>query len=215
MPRTYCGSWSLWSGYFQLAQLQLQLGTLNEAHAKCRAAFALVEPVALRDPRNFLFRRLLAWSHFCLGDVQKTQSNLDGALNSYQQGLEFLTELAQLDLKSARRKSDLAWGDIKAGVALAALGRRDEALTDFQKASVLAQQITAADPNNADRESILLWSEWRRAEQGDETPACLGDIVARIRKLKKRTSAERRSHFAVANRGGTAGQAEQRLKSNW
>ncbi len=193
-------TWNLWSGYFQLAQLQLQLGTLNEAHAKCRAAFALVEPVALRDPRNFLFRRLLAWSHFCLGDVQKTQSNLDGALNSYQQGLEFLTELAQLDSKSARRKSDLAWGDIKAGVALAALGRRDEALTDFQKASVLAQQITTADPNNADWESVLLWSEWRRAEQGDETPACLGDIVARIRKLKSehRLSADLTSLLPIA-----------------
>ena len=193
-------AWNLWSGYYQMAQIDLKRGNIDDAHAKCRAAFALFEPRALRDQRNFLFRRLLAWSHFCLGDVQKTQSNLDGALNSYQQGLEFLTEHAQLDSRSAFRKSDLAWGYIKAGVALAALGRRDEAVTDLQKASALAQRITTADPNNADWESVLLWSEWRRAEQGDEAPACLGDIVARMRKLKSenRLSADLASLLPIA-----------------
>jgi tetratricopeptide (TPR) repeat protein len=163
---------TLWTGYYQMAQTDLKRGNIDEADAKCRAAFALLEPGLFRDPRNPSSRRLLALSHFCVGDVQKRQSNLDGALNSYQQGLELLTELAQLDTRSAFRKSDLAWGYIKAGVALAALGRKDEAVLELQKASALAQEITTTDPHNAYWESVLLWSEWRRAEQGDEAPAC-------------------------------------------
>jgi tetratricopeptide (TPR) repeat protein len=175
---------TLWIGYYQMAQIDLKRGKVDEAHGKCRAAFALLEPGLFGDPRNFSSRRFLAQSHLCLGDAQRRQSNLDGALSSYQQGLQFLVELAQLDTKSALRKSDLAWGYIKAGVALAARGRKDEAVADFQKAGALAQQIATADPNNADWESVLLWSEWRRAEQGDEAQVCLSDIVARIRKLK-------------------------------
>ncbi len=199
-PKNILWSWQLWTGYFLLAQIQLRLGKIDEALAKCRAGFALVEPLALRDARNFLLRRQLGWSHLCIGDVQKAQSDPDGALENYRRGFELLAELARLDTKSAQRKSDLAWGYIKAGVALAALGRKDEAVADFQKAGALAQQIATADPNNADWESVLLWSEWRRAEQGNEAQACLGDIVARIRKLKSedRLSADLASLLPIA-----------------
>jgi hypothetical protein len=65
-----------------------------------------------------------------------------------------------------------------------ALGRKGEALADFQKATALAEQIAGADPNNADWEQVLLWSEWRLSEQGDASAARLGDMTARMRKLK-------------------------------
>lgn len=174
----------LWQGYFQLGQAQLRLGKIDEALAKCRAAFALAEPQAVRDARNFLFRRQLAWSLLCIGDVQKAQSNPDGALESYRAGFELLADLAQLDTKSALRQSDLAWAYNKTGDALLRLGRKDEATANFQKATALAAQIATADPNNADWEAVLLWSEWRLSEQGDESVARLGDMIARIRKLK-------------------------------
>lgn len=55
---------------------------------------------------------------------------------------------------------------------------------DFQKATALAEQIAGADPNNADWEQVLLWSEWRLSEQGDASATRLGDMTARMRKLK-------------------------------
>jgi len=177
-------TWHLWSGYFQMSQALLRLGKINEALAKCRAAFALAEPEVLRDARNFLFRRQLAWSDLCIGDVQKAQSNLDGALASYRNGAQLLESLAELDTISAIRKWDLSWAYNKTGDALLGLGRKDEATANFQKATALAAQIAAADPNNADWEWVLLWSEWRLSEQGDESAARLGDMTARMRKLK-------------------------------
>src|SRR5208282_4634190 len=94
---------------------------------KCHAAFALVEPQALRDERNFLFRRQLGWSHLCIGDVQMAQSNRRGGLESYRKGAQMLETLAELDSKSALRKSDLAWAYNKMGNAVLAQGRREEA----------------------------------------------------------------------------------------
>jgi hypothetical protein len=65
---------------------------------------------------------------------------------------------------------------------------------------VLAEQIAAADPSNADWESVLVWSEWRLAEQGDDSVARLGDMTARIRKLKNenRLSADLASLLPIA-----------------
>lgn len=190
----------LWQGYFQLAQSQLKLGNLDEALAKCHAAFALVEPQALRDERNFLFRRQLGWSHLCIGDVQMAQSNRRGGLESYRKGAQMLETLAELDTKSALRKSDLAWAYNKMGNAVLAQGRREEATESLRKAFVLAEQIAAADPSNADWESVLVWSEWRLAEQGDDSVARLGDMTARIRKLKNenRLSADLASLLPIA-----------------
>ena len=177
--------WHLWTGYFHLAQGELKLGNINEAQAKCHASFGLVEPEASRDVRNFQIRRALAFSHFCLGDVQKAQSNAGSALDSYQQGIDLLEDISRSDSISALRKSDLTLGYLKVGNALVALGRKDEAVADFRKAAALAQQIADADPNNADWEWALLWSEWRRVERGDEVAICLRDIVQRLQKLAR------------------------------
>ena len=111
-----------------------------------------------------------------------------------------LETIAELDTKSALRKSDLAWAYNKMGNAVLAQGRREEATESLRKAFVLAEQIAAADPSNADWESVLVWSEWRLAEQGDDSVARLGDMTARIRKLKNenRLSAELASLLPIA-----------------
>ena len=193
-------TWHLWSGYSQMAQVLLRLGKRDEALAKCRAAFALVEPQALRDSRNLLFLRQLAWSYLCIGDAQKAQSNLHEALESYVSGTQSLESLAVLDTRSAIRKSDLAWGHNKIGDALLALGRREEAIGRFRKAVELAEQIAEADPDNVDWEGVLLWSEWRLSEQGDQSTARLGDMTAKMRKLKaeNRLSADLTSLLPIA-----------------
>lgn len=177
-------TWHLWRGYFRLAQSQMQLGKLDEGLAQCRAAYALAEPQASRDQRNFLFRRQLAWSHLCVGDAKKAQSDPAGALTSYRSGAEELQRLAELDTISALRKFDLVWAYNKTGDALLAQGHREEAVALFRKAAALAEQIANADRDNADWEDALIWAEWRISQQGQETPARLKDLVARLNKRK-------------------------------
>ena len=183
-PKNILWAWHLWAAYFRLGQSQMRLGKLDEGLAQCRAAYALAEPHALRDQRNFLFRRQLAWSHLCVGDAKKALSDPAGALTSYRSGAEELQSLAELDAISAVRKFDLVWAYNKTGDALLAQGHRDEALALFGKAAALAEQITEADRDNADWEDALIWTEWRISQQGQETPARLKDLVARLNKRK-------------------------------
>jgi tetratricopeptide (TPR) repeat protein len=175
-------NWHLWAGKFQLGQALLRVGQLDESLAKCREAFALAS--TLGDTHNFQLRRRLAWSHMCIGDVQTKQSNPTHALENYRQSAELLESLAGLDTQSAVRKSDLSWSYNKAGDALLALGRHDEALETFRKALIFAKKAIDTDPNNVDLEWVLLWSEWRLSEQGDDSAARLGDMAARMEKLK-------------------------------
>jgi hypothetical protein len=67
---------------------------------------------------------------------------------------------------------------------LLAQGHREEAVALFRKAAALAEQIANADRDNADWEDALIWAEWRISQQGQETPAGLKDLVARLNKRK-------------------------------
>ncbi len=98
--------------------------------------------------------RELASAYEYVGDLQgnPNQANLgdaDGALQSYQKGLQIARELVDANPDSAVLRCSLAIGYEKTADIQRVLGMSQEALANYQQALAVAEQLARVDPNNS------------------------------------------------------------------
>ncbi len=78
-----------------------------------------------------------------MGDVQVSQGDLSGALESFRAGMEIRERLASSDPGHAGWQADLAASYGKMGQLMSRLGDKDEALALFTKGRALVAPLAA------------------------------------------------------------------------
>ncbi len=101
----------------ELGDAQAVLGQSAAALATYRAAFAIAEALAARDPANTEWQRDLSVSHDRIGDVLRAQGDGPGALAAYRKGLAIAEALAARDPANSEWQRDLIVSLVKLGEA--------------------------------------------------------------------------------------------------
>jgi tetratricopeptide (TPR) repeat protein len=87
--------------------LPLQDHRAHPDRSRTKDGLAIAEKLAAQDPSNTEWQRDLSISFDRIGDVQRAQGNLDGALKAYQDGLAIRETLAAQDPSNTGWQRDL------------------------------------------------------------------------------------------------------------
>lgn len=85
----------------------LAQGDTASALASCRAAVAIVEPMAAREPANALLQRALAAGHSNVGDALLAQGDAPAAIASFRAAAAIFEPLSRKDATNVRLQSQL------------------------------------------------------------------------------------------------------------
>jgi tetratricopeptide (TPR) repeat protein len=100
----------------------------------------------------------LVWSHFRMGDVERTLGNTAAAEKEYRAGHALAVRLAAADPADPVAQRNVCVSLQRLGEAAEQLGRLDDALGHFTEMNALARRLAAADPTNAEAQRDLSWS---------------------------------------------------------
>ena len=115
------------------------------------AARETMERLAAVDPSNAVWQRDLSMSHLKIGDVLRTQGDLAGALDSYQESLAIRQRLAAVEPNSALLQLDISVSQERIGSVLRDQGNLPCAMDFYQKSLAAAEHFMVADSNNPTR----------------------------------------------------------------
>ena len=127
--------------WIELGDLWIIRGSLAEA-AK---AFTFARDAAARNGAD----RDLSVSHNRIGEVQRAQGDLVGALKSYRDGLAIRDRLAQSDPGNTQWQRDLSVSCNKVGEVQVARGDLAGALKSFRENLAIRDLLATSDPGNA------------------------------------------------------------------
>ena len=142
----------------------LSQGDRDGALAAYRAALAIAETLARRDPANTEWQRDLSVSHDRIGDVLRSQGDRDGALTAYRAALAIAETLARRDLANTEWQRDLSVSHDRIGDVLFSQGDRNRALTAYRTALAVRETLTRRDPANTQWQRDLIVSYVKMAE---------------------------------------------------
>ena len=101
------------------------------------------------DPGNADWQYNLSVSYNRIGDVQKAQGNLAGALKSYQDSLAIIDLLVKSDPSNADWQRDLSVAYNKIGDVQIAQGDLAGALKSYNDSLAIIDRLAKSDPGNA------------------------------------------------------------------
>ncbi len=123
-----------------LGRLYKRAGNLHEARLTYERALALLPAIEERD-RSVL--------HDEVGDVQVSQGDLSGALESFRAGMEIAARLASSDPGHAGWQRDLSVSYNKVGDVQVSQGDLSGALESFRAGMKIAARLASSDPGHA------------------------------------------------------------------
>jgi tetratricopeptide (TPR) repeat protein len=118
-----------------------------------REGLGIADKLAKSASGNADWQRDLEISFNRIGDVQKAQDNLSGALKSYRDGLAISDRLAKSASGNPGWQRDLALSFELIGDVQKAQGDRPAAVKSYRHGLDIADKLTKSDPSNA---------EWQR-----------------------------------------------------
>ena len=157
------------------------LGRLAQADPELRQAVALGEQLARQDPTNPPLQRDLSVSHNKVGDVQRAQGDLVGALASFRKSMEITEQLARQDPTNAAWQRDLSVSLDRLGDVQMAQGDLAGALASFRKDMEITEQLARQDPTNAERQRDVSTSHQRLGD----VQLAQGDLVGALSSFRK------------------------------
>ena len=137
----------------ELGDAQSVMGQSAAALATYRAAFAIAESQAARDPANTEWQRDLSISHSRIGEVLLAQGDGAGALAAFRKGLAIDETLAARDPANTQWQRDLSVSHNKIGDVLDDQGDGPGALAVYWKCLAIRETLAGRDPAN---------TEWQR-----------------------------------------------------
>ena len=123
-----------------LGRLYKRAGNLHEARLTYERALALLPAIEERD-RSVL--------HDEVGDVQVSQGDLPGALESFRAGMEIAARLASSDPGHADWQRDLSVSHDRIGDVQVSQGDLSGALESFRAGMEIAARLASSDPGHA------------------------------------------------------------------
>jgi tetratricopeptide (TPR) repeat protein len=99
-----------------------------------------------------------------IGNVQKAQDDLAGALKSYQDGLAIIHRLAKSDPGNAGWQRDLWFSVGRIASAYRDSGDNAKALDFFRQGQAIISRLTKLSPDNAQLKKDLAWINQQIAE---------------------------------------------------
>ena len=124
--------------WIELGRLYTDVGDLDAAGQAARRSAETAED-----------RRDQAAALDALGDVQRAQGDLPGALASYQASKEIFEQLAERDPGNAGWQRDVSVSLDKVGDVQVAQGDLPGALASYEASKQIAEQLAERDPGNA------------------------------------------------------------------
>ena len=100
---------------------------------------AIAQKLAASDPSNSQWQRDLSISHERIGDTQRAQGDLAGALKSYQAGMAIRQRMAASDPSNSEWQTDVAVSAWKIGTL------KGSPQSDAERRAVLAQGLKVLD----------------------------------------------------------------------
>ena len=104
-----------------------------------------------------------------IGDVQRAQGDLGGALKSFQASMEIVRKLAERDPGNAEGQRDLSISHERIGDVQRAQGDLGGALKNYQARMEIVRKLTERDPGNAEWQTDLALSYGKLSQL--DTPA--------------------------------------------
>jgi tetratricopeptide (TPR) repeat protein len=156
-----------------LGDVLKEQGDTAGALAEYRAALAIREELAARDPANVEVQRDLATNHGAIGDVFRAQGRTADALAECRTSLAIRDRIAAQDPTNADRQRDVSISHDKIGNLLATQGDAAGALAEYRAALQIRQRQIASGGDEAKRDLSVSHSKVGEVllEQGDSVAA--------------------------------------------
>ncbi len=132
----------------ELGDAQRIAGQSSAALLSYRAAGAIAETLAVRNPTDTQWQRDISASHNRIGNMLLAHGDGPGALAAFRKGLAITEILAAPDPANTLGQRDLSVGYNKIGDVLLAQGDGAGALAAFRKGLAIAETLAARDPAN-------------------------------------------------------------------
>lgn len=132
----------------ELGDAQRIAGQSSAALLSYRAARAIAETLAVRNPADTQWQRGISVSHNRIGNMLLAQGDGPGALAAFRKGLAIAETLAARDPANTMGQRDISVGYNKIGDVLLAQGDGPGALATFRKSLAVAETLAAREPAN-------------------------------------------------------------------
>ncbi|NQT85988.1 tetratricopeptide repeat protein [bacterium] len=127
----------------------------TRAQGRFQEARQVLESLLLEAPGNRVAKALLGAAHDDLGDVLKTQGDLEGALESFERGRDIFEQLETKEPDELNWKHHLAVNGERIGNMLGGLGRSQACLEAHQKTLELREFLTKRAPYDVNQQKNL------------------------------------------------------------
>jgi len=140
--------------YFKRHDLPAALRSFQEAHDVCQSLLEGITP----GPKPVRLLDLLALSHYNIAVIQEQKGQLDEALKSFQQSLEYRSTLAVAHPSVTRYKETLAESYREIAWLQERARQTDNAINSFQKSATVYEDLVRSQPDQASLHSELAMS---------------------------------------------------------
>jgi tetratricopeptide (TPR) repeat protein len=156
--------WNLLNANLKVGESYLDTGAVEQSEAAYRRALVIGQQLAAADPKNIIWRRLIALAADGVGRALLARGNAADALAVFQLNLKEGRPFIEADESNLIWRGLLAVGHERVGDSFLELGQLDHALTEFESARRVSEQLIQRERQSADLRVRIATSYYKIGE---------------------------------------------------